>query len=311
MRLQPRSPGSWSGAILFGSSRASLGWAALFGVVLASGCSVILGADKGYYEASVGGSGGAGSATTATTVSVAVSSSSSGGGGDGGSGGGSSSASSASSSSGTGGAVNDTCWHGDPVDPGGIDPCGPSAVSALSNDFKSAIGPLWVAYEIGGMVQVISEQVQITIPGPPNKFAGVVSNTAYSLLGCHGSLAVLQSPQHPSTVTHLSFSPDPSSGADLVEIHQNDKSLVFAMVVGGVATEPCKIPYLPIAHRYWRVREIGGDLLWETGSDGVAWTIQRREKAPAFVSSVRVDFGVIPIAADLAGTGIFDDFDLP
>jgi hypothetical protein len=296
--------------------RALLRGAAILGALLGSGCSVILGADRGYYEVDGGGSGGAGSATTAVSSTAEASSSASAGGG--GSGAASSSASSASSasgassSSGAGGAVNDTCWHGEPADPGGVDPCGPSSIAVLNDNFNdNMFGPLWGLYQINGTAQEINHRVEIAVPGPPGKFAGVVSVNAYSLLGCHGSIAVLQAPQHPSTVTHMSFSPDPSSGADVVEVQQIGKSLSFVLVVGGVATDPCTIPYLPIAHRYWRIREIGGFLLWETGSDGVGWTVQRREKTPAFVVSVRLDFGVIPVAADVAGVGIFDDFDLP
>jgi hypothetical protein len=298
--------------VFSGSSRATFGWVALLGAELASGCSVILGADKGYYEVADGGGGSVG-ATTGTSTSVAASSASSGGSGGGvASSSASSSAASSSSSAGTGGAVNDTCWHGEPADPGGSDPCSGSAVNALADNFNdNQVSPLWAPYQISATAQEINHQVEIVVPGPINKFAGFVSASAYSLLGCHGSMAILQSPQHPSTVTHLSFSPDPSSGADLAEVQQIGKSLFFVMVVGGVATDPCKIPYLPVAHRYWRIREIGGDLLWETGPDGVAWTIQRREKTPAFASSVRVDFGVIPIAADTMGTAIFDNFDLP
>jgi hypothetical protein len=307
VRPTPRSPGSWSGAIFSASSRATGGWAALAGALLASGCSVILGADKGYYEVGSGGGG----ASTATSSSVTASSTSSGTGGTGGSTS-STSVTSSSSSSGAGGAPNDTCWHGDPADPGGTDPCGPMAVSVLADNFNdNQVGPLWGLYEINGTAMETNHQAVISIPGAPGKFAGFVSAIAYSLLGCHGAIEVVQSPQHPSTIAHMSFSPDPSSGADLVEVHQIDKSLVFVMVVGGIATPSCAIPYSPMAHRYWRIRETGGDLLWETAPDALAWTVQRREKAPAFVSSVRVDFGVIPIAADVAGVGIFDNFDMP
>jgi hypothetical protein len=198
------------------------------------------------------------------------------------------------------------------MDPGGSDPCGPSSVAVLNDNFNDNIlGSLWGVYQVNGTAQEVNHHAEISVPGPLNKFAGFVSANAYSLLGCHASIAVLQSPQHPKTVAHMSLSPDPSSGADLVEVQQIDKSLYFVMVVGGVATDACQIPYLPIAHRYWRIRETGGELLWETGQDGVAWTVQRRAKTPAFVSSVRVDFGVIPVGNDVAGVGIFDDFDLP
>ena len=297
--------------MLSGSSLAIRRWAVAVGVLLGSGCSLLLGGDRSYYEVDAHGSGGAGGGAT-TASSTDVSSASSTGGGASGGGGPGASTSSASSSTGTGGAVNDTCWHGEPADPGGVDPCGPTTVGVLADNFNdNMIGPLWGVYQISASAQEVNHQVEIAVPGAPGKFAGFVSASAYSLLGCHGSIAVLQSPQHPSTITHLSFSPDPSAGTDLVEVHQVDKSIRFVMVVAGLTTQACEIPYLPVAHRYWRVREKGGDLLWETSPGGVTWTVQRREKTPPFVASVRVDFGVIPVAADLAGTGIFDDFDLP
>ncbi len=274
---------------------------------------MILGADKGYYEADpVAAGGGGGDATTATSSSVATSSGSSGGGGGGGSASSTSAATSSSSSTGTGGAPNDTCWHGEPADPGGTDPCGATTLAALADNFNdNLLGPLWSVYEINGTAQETNHQAVVSVPGGPGKFAGFVSKVAYSLLGCHGSIEVVQSPQHPSTVVHMSLSPDPSSGADLAEVHQIGKSLAFTLVVGGVATDDCVIPYLPIAHRFWRVREVGGHLLWETGPNGTTWTVQRRETTPPFASAVRVDFGVIPIATDLAGVGTFDNFNLP
>lgn len=272
---------------------------------------MILGTDKPYYEVDVGSSGGA-AATTATSSSSSsgVSTTASGTGGSGGTGG--STATSSSSSTGSGGAKPDTCWHGEPADPGGTDPCGSGSLSVMADNFNdNLVSPLWGLYEISATAQETNHQAVISIPGAPAKFAGFVSTTAYSLLGCHGSIEVAQSPQHPSTVAHMSLSPDPSSGADVVEVHQIDKALVFTLVVGGVATDDCVIPYLPVAHRFWRIREIGGNLLWETGPDGVAWTVQRREATPAFASAVRIDFGVIPLASDVAGVGIFDNFNLP
>lgn len=291
-------------------------WAALFGALLVSGCSVILGADKAYYEANATGAGGDASTSAGSSAATSASTgadTSSGSGGSGGSGVSSASSSaSASSSGGTGGAVNDTCWHGEPADPGGTDPCGAGSVAALADNFNdNQVGPLWAVYEISGTAMETNHQVVISIPGAPAKFAGFVSKSAYSLLGCHGSMEVLQAPQHPNTVAHVSFSPDPSSGADLVEVHQIGKTLAFTLVTGGVATDDCVIPYLPVAHRFWRVRETGGQLLWETAPDGQTWTVQRREKTPAFASAVRLDFGVIPLAADVAGVGVFDNFDMP
>jgi hypothetical protein len=185
-------------------------------------------------------------------------------------------------------------------------------VSVLADNFNdNVVGPLWGLYEISATAMETNQQAVVSIPGTPAKFAGFVSKFAYSLLGCHGSIEVVKAPQHPFTVVHLSFSPDPSSGADLAEVRQIDNTLAFSLWTGGVPTKDCVIPYLPSAHRFWRLREAGGYLLWETAGDGKTWTVKRREKTPAFASSVRVDFGVIPLAADQAGVGIFDNFNMP
>ena len=301
MTWSPSSARSRNGAVFAGPRWAIARSSALLGA-LASGCAALLGVDKSYYE--VGAAGGG--ATTGPSSSAVAS-----GGGEGG-------ApldfttTSSSSSAGTGGAPNDTCWHGEPADPGGTDPCGATTLAVLADNFNdNQVGPLWGVYTINGTALEMDQQAVVSVPGGPGKFAGFVSKEAYSLLGCHGSIEVVQSPQHPSTDVHLSLSPDPSVGDDLAEVRQIDKSLAFSLVVAGVATDDCVIPYLPTAHRYWRVREIGGDLLWETAPDGTTWTVRRRAKTPAFASAVRVDFGVIPIAPDLAGVGIFDNFNLP
>jgi hypothetical protein len=308
-----RSPGARrsKNAAVFVASRGALATSvALLGALIAPGCAAILGANKSYYE--VDGGGGSAATTLPEPTSSAVTSG--GWGGSGGSGGApfDVTTASATSSAGTGGAPNDTCWHGDPADPGGVDPCGATTLAALADNFDdNQVGPLWTVYTISGTALEMDQHAVVSVPGGPGKFAGFVSKAAYSLLGCHGAIEVVQSPQHPSTVVHMSLSPDPSIGDDLAEVRQIDKSLAFSLVVGGVATDDCVIPYSPISHRFWRVRETGGYLLWETTPNATAGTVQRRAKTPPFAAAVRVDFGVIPIAADLPGVGIFDNFDLP
>lgn len=311
MRPPPTSIAPRNAAVLGRARPSAARLVALAAALLAPGCAVILGADQGYYEvdggaASASSSGGA----AATTASASRASSSGGAGGAASSS--SASATASSSSGGTGGSVNDTCWHGAPADPGGVDPCGSGSIAALSDNFNDdVLGPLWGVYEISATAMETNHAAVVSIPGAPAKFAGFVSKSAYSLLGCHGVIEVVQAPQHKSTVAHVSFSPDPSSGADLVEFRQIDHALAFSLVSAGVATDDCVIPYLPVAHRFWRVRELAGQILWETSPNGQTWTIQRLETAPAFLSAVRVDFGVIPLAADVAGVGIFDNFNAP
>jgi hypothetical protein len=58
------------------------------------------------------------------------------------------------------------------------------------------------------------------------------------------------------------------------------------------------VPYNANDHRYWRFRESGGQVYWETSSDQAVWNIQAQMVPPIAIESLRVE-----LWANLFGAG--------
>jgi hypothetical protein len=71
------------------------------------------------------------------------------------------------------------------------------------------------------------------------------------------------------------------------------------------------IAYDGVAHRWLRIRETGGNLLWETAPDGSTWTTRRTISSPFSLASVKFTFysGTFDFEAT-PGTAVFDNFSL-
>jgi hypothetical protein len=65
------------------------------------------------------------------------------------------------------------------------------------------------------------------------------------------------------------------------------------------------VPYDPIAHRFWRIREQGGSVFFETSPDDAVYTTLYEVPTPSFVDVVRwgVGAGTVP-AITSPGTGL-------
>lgn len=62
--------------------------------------------------------------------------------------------------------------------------------------------------------------------------------------------------------------------------------------VAGVQTQVGSLPYVPADHAWWRIRDDGTNVLWDTSADGTVWT-QRfsvPESQVPFVTNIRVMF---------------------
>src|SRR5207253_1102027 len=59
-------------------------------------------------------------------------------------------------------------------------------------------------------------------------------------------------------------------GGHYAEFFQQGGQLSFAFDGMNQGTTP----YVPATHKWWRFRELGGGLLWETSADGSAFTIR-------------------------------------
>jgi hypothetical protein len=68
---------------------------------------------------------------------------------------------------------------------------------------------------------------------------------------------------------------------DRVEIGQTQTSLRCVVKTGATSANVCDVPFDPIAHRFWRLRERAGQLFWETSPDGQPpWAVQHMQITP-------------------------------
>jgi len=69
--------------------------------------------------------------------------------------------------------------------------------------------------------------------------------------------------------------------------------------------------YDPVAHQWWRIREAGPTVYFETSPDGIAWKEQQKVPSPADIKAMQVGLGLVPEAATSGPLETqFDDLDV-
>ncbi|MFE2832176.1 hypothetical protein ACFXI6_14180 [Streptomyces mirabilis] len=99
------------------------------------------------------------------------------------------------------------------------------------------------------------------------------------------------------------------SGTDIAfEVDALNGLLKFMSRTGFFDPTTVAIPYNPVAHAWLRVREGGGNIVWETSPDAATWTVQRTLATPAWVTtSTDLEFQLIAHRSD--GTVDYAEFD--
>lgn len=87
-------------------------------------------------------------------------------------------------------------------------------------------------------------------------------------------------------------------------------NLLMQSQTGGVDSNTT-IAYQPGQMDWWRIRNEGGNILWETSVNGRSWSIERTLATPFAITTVGIQVGAGSFAADSApGTATFDSFNL-
>lgn len=99
-----------------------------------------------------------------------------------------------------------------------------------------------------------------------------------------------------------------TGGTDIIaEVNAVTGDLTLAARVGYFDAGAAVLTYDPVAHRWIRVRETAGTLLWETSADGLAWTTRRTTASPAWVGDADLEIQLITHRD--SGTPDFAEFD--
>ena len=71
------------------------------------------------------------------------------------------------------------------------------------------------------------------------------------------------------------------------------------------------VPYDPVAHEWWRIREAGSKVYFETSPDGLAWKEVQNVPTPADIKAMKVGLGLVPGSAPSGPLETqFDDLDV-
>jgi hypothetical protein len=105
------------------------------------------------------------------------------------------------------------------------------------------------------------------------------SNNTYTLIG---SVAQVQASQVVNS--------GECSSAFIVKVNSSNRlqwwyeqgTLVAQVIVGGTTTTLASLTYSHTTHLWWRIREAGGTVFWETSADGTTWT-QRASRATSAI----------------------------
>lgn len=146
-------------------------------------------------------------------------------------------------------------------------------------------------------------------------YAAYASDTTYTLAGSH-VLVQMWPPAAGGAATEAwaqVLVTSSTAGTDVVfEVNAIAGLLVMANRTGYFDPDAVQIAYDPDDHRWLRMSEAAGTLVWETSPDGLAWTVQRTETAPAWLADADLQLQLISHRSDgTPDVAEFDNLNLP
>lgn len=165
------------------------------------------------------------------------------------------------------------------------------AVATLSDSFagSSIDSTKWTTTtQSGGSITEGGGFLHLT----PNANSGatqlsIQSNNLYSLVGSSAYVQVAQVVNSSAPVdNNFALVQDPSNA---VAWWFSGGTLSATRTSGGVKTTVSTLSYSPSSHVWWRIRESGGTVFWDTSADGQTWTTQGSTPTSnvPFVNSLR------------------------
>lgn len=103
-----------------------------------------------------------------------------------------------------------------------------------------------------------------------------------------------------------------TSGTDVIfEVNAVTGDLTMAVRTGFFDPGATTLTYDPVAHRWLRISEAGGTLVWSTSPDGLTWTVRRSTTSPAWVSDTDLEIQLITHRdSGIADFAEFDNFNI-
>jgi hypothetical protein len=193
--------------------------------------------------------------------------------------------------------------------------------ATLTDTFPgTSLSALWAA---SGTVAV-NNQLTVTLPASTAAYSGIASAAQYDLTA---SSVVTQMPNAGNqSLASLEAYPmqllAAGSGSNTLSWFAHNGVIAPFCKLAGTNTFGPNVSYVPATHQWFRIRESGGTIYWDTSPDAQGWTNQWSAAAPFSVTSVQVQLqagtyaseatasavvlgnvNALPGAASLSGTG--------
>jgi hypothetical protein len=178
-------------------------------------------------------------------------------------------------------------------------------VAELVDDFADgAPGHLWDPFI--DTICIVGESAGAVVVEMAEGTAGCgyASSTAYDVTGQGVWTRVLEVVQGGFTALTLDTG---ASAQDSLIIGVATGMLVVGAYVGGTMQVELRGAYDPAAHAYWRLREAGGMVVYETAPDGQDWTSQLTRPAPPWLAAARVRLAAGSLGMAATGQARFDE----
>jgi hypothetical protein len=196
---------------------------------------------------------------------------------------------------------------------GGTMPC---AIPLQDTFDDGVIGAAWYPYmNDGGLVEETGGELLVHLPDvtTASSFGGLSSAAQYDLTGCYVFVEVTGVPD-PATEAYTQIvagfaGPEES----YVEVIQDAGAIVAKRIYNSEHTYLNSIPYDPVAHRYWRIREAAGSTYWELSPDAQSWTQLASEPTVVQLSGIIIGIGAgaYQVEPSPPGTARFDNLNTP
>jgi hypothetical protein len=123
-------------------------------------------------------------------------------------------------------------------------------------------------------------QLVLTLAPTGNVYGGYASSASYRLTG---SAILVQVPVVPTPTTGAeAYVVLDAPGSNALAMVVENGTLTARVTVAGTPTNVGSFPYDATQHAWWRIRESGGNIFWETAPDGKTWATQVMNGTPAF-----------------------------
>ena len=168
-------------------------------------------------------------------------------------------------------------------------------IASIYDNFNdNSIGALWAqSYASATTIDEVGGKAVVTIANGVGggQYAAFRTAASYDLTDRYCAVRIDQMvTADPAGDVFMQAATD-LTGANRVEFLQEDGNLYFRHILAGVATNLDSVTFDIAEHKYWRFRESGGTLYWETSADGVFWIIQFSEANPITLTSLSISLG--------------------